>query len=132
MGLFKSIGKAIGKIGKGILGAGIGFISSGGNPLGAVLGGIGGLFGGGGGGGDAGGRVGVYIPPTVQEAFNIAKGLEGQIGNIASSQYNIQKPYFDEALSIFRNFPNTVNQLFSDTENRVAHMQAYLIIYKIK
>jgi hypothetical protein len=78
---------------------------------------VGGLFG----GGDSSRNVGVVIPPTTQEAYNIVKGLEGQVGDIASSQYNIMKPYLDEALFTFRNFPNTINQLYSDTEGTIGN-----------
>jgi hypothetical protein len=66
-------------------------------------------------------NVGTYTPPTVQEAYNIIKGLEGQVGNIASSQYNIISPYVNEALSSFRNFPNTLNQIFGDTQNSITN-----------
>ena len=114
----------LGKIGKAIGGAVGGFIASGGNPIGAAAGAIRGAFGKSGGGG--GGQVGVVIPPTTQEAYNIIKGLEGQVGNVASSQYNIMKPYLDEALSIFRGFPNTLNQLFGDTGNAIANRYASL------
>jgi hypothetical protein len=120
MGFLGSIGKALG-------GAVTGFLSTGGNPIGAIVGGVGGLLSGGGGSSyDGNGRVGTYIPPTVQEAFNIAKGLKGKIGDVVNTQYNIEKPYLDEALSIFRSFPNTLNQLFGDTESRVANRYASL------
>lgn len=114
----------LGSIGKAIGGAISGFLGSGGNPVGAILGGIGGLLSGSGGGG--GGSIGTYIPPTSQEAYNIIKGLEGQVGNIATTQYNIEKPYLDEALSIFRNFPDTLSQLFGDTESEIAERYASL------
>jgi hypothetical protein len=66
-------------------------------------------------------NVGNYTPPTVQEAYNIIQGLEGQVGNIASSQYNIISPYVNEALSTFRNFPNTLNQIFGDTQSSITN-----------
>jgi hypothetical protein len=133
MGLFKRIGKAIGNIGKTVgrvaTGAATGFLSTG-SPWGAVVGGVAGLLGGEwwrwllGGGGNS--NIGTYIPPTSLEAYNIIKGLETQVGDISSLNYNIQKPYLDEALSEFRNFPNTLNQLFGDTENRIANRYASL------
>jgi len=132
MAFLGSIGKAISNIGKSIgkvaVGGLTGLLSSGGNPLGAALGAAGALLSGGGGGGGGGGdgQVGVIIPPTSLEAFNIIKGLEGQVGDIASSQYSIMKPYLDEALSIYRGFPNTLNQIFDDTENKVANRYASL------
>lgn len=127
----------LGSLGKVIGGAATGFLISGGNPLGALVGGVAGALSRSGGNplgavvggelsGSGGNQVGVVIPPTVQEAYNIIKGLEGQVGNVASSQYNIMKPYLDEALSIFRGFPNTLNQLFDNTENAIANRYASL------
>jgi gas vesicle protein len=106
-----------GNIFKGLLGAGIGFLGSGGNPIGAVVGGLGGLFGSKGSGGNN--RIGVYTPPTTQEAYNIVKGLESKAGDITKLHYDIEKPYIDEAYNIFKQFPNTVNNLFGDTENSI-------------
>jgi len=107
--MFKSIGKAIGRVAGGAIG---GFLATGGNPLGAAAGGIGGLL-------MKEPKIGSYTPPNVQEAQSIINGLRGQVGNIASSQYRIQKPYLDEALQIFRKFPSTINQLFNDTEKSI-------------
>ncbi|MBX0312749.1 MAG: hypothetical protein JHC31_13445 [Sulfurihydrogenibium sp.] len=113
--IFKGATKLVG-------GAVAGFLGSGGNPLGAIVGGLGGLFSGGGGGGGGGGsggngQIGVYIPPTTQEAYNIVKYLEGNVNNIANQQISIQKPYIDEAYNIFKQFPTTISSLFSNTEN---------------
>jgi hypothetical protein len=121
MGFLGSIGKAIG-------GAISGFIGTGGNPWGAVVGGIGGLLGGGGGGGGdgGGGRVGTYIPPTTQEAYNIIKGLEGQVDKISNSQYNLMKPYLDQAYNLFRHQPDIINRLFGNEEFIVANRYSNL------
>jgi len=105
MGFLGSVGKALG----GAIG---GFLVTGGNPLGAIAGGIGGLM-------MKQPQIGSYTPPNVQEAQSIINGLRGQVGKIATSQYTIQKPYLDEALQTFRKFPNTVNQLFGDTEKSI-------------
>jgi hypothetical protein len=112
------MGGFLGSIGKAIGGAVSGFLGTG-SPWGAVVGGVGGLLGGGGGGGGGGGdgHIGTYIPPTTMEAYNIVKGLEGQVGDITKRQYDIQKPYLDEALNVFRNEPNTILNLFDQTRN---------------
>ena len=107
----------LGSIGDAITGAVSGFLGTG-SPWGAVAGAglslLGGSGGGGGGsGGGGGGQVGTYIPPTTQEAYNIIKGLEGQVGNVASSEYNIVKPYLEEAYSLFENQPTTFEELFN-------------------
>jgi hypothetical protein len=101
---------------KGIGGAVAGFFGSGGNPLGAIVGGLGGLFSGSGGSND---RIGAYIPPTSQEAYNIIKGLEGKTSYIAKLHYGIEKPYIDEAYSIFKQFPTLTGGLFSSTESSI-------------
>jgi hypothetical protein len=109
----------LGDIFKGVLGAATGFFGSGGNPIGAIVGGAAGLFGSKGGGGGGNNQVGVYIPPTTQEAYNIVKGLEGKTGDIARLQSNTERPYIDEAYSLFKMFPTTVNDLFGSTENSI-------------
>jgi hypothetical protein len=103
----------LGSISKALGGAALGFLGSGGNPVGAILGGVGGLLSG------RGNRVETYTPPTTQEAQNIIESVKGQVGDIASRQYNIEAPYLNEALSVFQNFPNTLNQLFSETEETI-------------
>jgi hypothetical protein len=117
-----SIFKGIGKVFTGAIGS---FLSTG-SPWGALIGGIGGLFGGRGGGGSGDGHVGVYIPPTTQEAYNIIRNLEGQVGNIAFSQYNIMKPYLDEAYNIFKTEPDIINRLFSEEEAIVSNRYSNL------
>lgn len=116
-----SIFKDVGKVATGAVG---GFLSTG-NPWGAVAGGIGGLLSSGGGGG-SNNYVGTYMPPTSQEAYNIVKGLEGQIDNISSSQYNIMKPYLDEALSMFRNEPSKFEELFNNANQSITNRYSNL------
>jgi hypothetical protein len=118
----------LGSIGKAVTGAVSGFLGTGGNPWGAVVGGVTGLLGGGGGGGgyDGGGRVGVYMPPTTQEAYNIVKSLEGQVDKITNSQYNILKPYLDQAYNLFTQQPDIINRLFGNEEFIVANRYSNL------
>lgn len=108
--IFKGIGNAL-------AGAVGGFLSTG-SPLGAIVGGIGGLFGGRK-GSTANDHIGAYIPPTSQEAYNIIKGLEGQVPSIAYTQFAIQKPFIDEAYSIFKSAPSTYGQLFTNVEGSI-------------
>jgi hypothetical protein len=116
----------LGDIVKGIGGAITGFIGSGGNPLGAIVGGIGGLLSGS--NGSDSGKIGTYIPPTSQEAYNIVKGLEGKTSYIATLQYGIEKPYIDEAYSIFKQFPTLTGGLFNSTE--IAIKERYDDLFK--
>jgi hypothetical protein len=120
MSFLGSFGKLIGDIGKGLggiaTGAISGFLGTGGSPWGALLGGVGGLF-----SGKESDRIGTYIPPTTQEAYNIIKGLEGQVGDIAKLQYSIQAPFVNEAYSLFKSTPFTYDALFREADRNITN-----------
>jgi hypothetical protein len=119
MAFLGDFGKLLGNIGKGLggiaTGAISGFLGTGGSPWGALLGGVGGLF-----SGKESDRIGTYIPPTIQEAYNIVKNLEGQVGNIANLQYSIQAPFVNEAYNIFKTTPFTYDTLFKEAERNIS------------
>jgi len=125
MGLFKKIGKAIGRVFKGAVG---GFLGSGGNPIGALIGGIGGLI-----GGSSGGKIGgsvsysAYIPPYAQQGANILNELLKQSPRFAQTMTSIRRPYLEQAKASFENLQTEIPALFSRTKGEVSSLYDNLL-----
>jgi hypothetical protein len=112
MGLFDSIGKAIG-------GAISGFIGSGFNPIGAITGGIAGLLSGSGGSLQGSQSIQMQVPPYAQQGANILMQLLNQTPNFAQTMASLTRPYIDRAISSMETMPTDLRNVFSEAESDI-------------
>ena len=115
----------LGSIGKVLTGAITGFIGTGFNPIGAVLGGIGGLFSGGGMSGSMSFQS--YTPPYAQQGANILNELLKQAPQFAQNIANIKRPYIDKALQSFESMPTNISNIFGRTKSDVSNLYEDLL-----
>jgi hypothetical protein len=117
----------LGGIGKALTGAITGFLGSGFNPIGAIIGGIGGLLSGGSGGMSGSVSYQAYIPPYAQQGANILNELLKQTPQFAQNIVSIKKPYIDKALQSFESMPTDISNIFGRTKSDVSNLYENLL-----